>query len=102
MNDPAVIQLKETNKTLQMFNKTQLMISMNFKSYASLVIFSIITALFCFFLNTKLCRRMQVSSIEGCFDPRSFRSKTRVSSIEDKSQFDRRQESVRSKTVTID
>ena len=26
---------------------------------------------------------MQVSSIEGCFDRRSFRSKTRVSSIED-------------------
>ena len=51
MNDPAVIQLKETNKTLQMFNKTQLMISMNFKSYASLVIFSIITALFGFILE---------------------------------------------------
>lgn len=36
MNDPAVIQLKETNKTLLMFNKTQLMISMNFKSYGNL------------------------------------------------------------------
>ena len=33
--------------------------------------------------------RMQVSSIEGCFDRRSFRS-TKVDSIEDKSQFDRR------------
>ena len=33
------------------------------------------------------------------FDRRSFRSK--VVSIETKSQFDRRQESVRSKTVTI-
>ena len=36
MNDPAVIQLKETNKTLLMFNKTQLMITMNFKSYGNL------------------------------------------------------------------
>ena len=34
-------------------------------------------------------RGMQVSSIEGCFDRRSFRS-TKVDSIEDKSQFDRR------------
>ena len=33
--------------------------------------------------------RMQVSSIESCFDRRSFRS-TKVDSIEDKSQFDRR------------
>ena len=32
---------------------------------------------------------MEVSSIEGCFDRRSFRS-TKVDSIEDKSQFDRR------------
>ena len=34
-------------------------------------------------------RGMQVRSIEGCFDRRSFRS-TKVDSIEDKSQFDRR------------
>ena len=33
---------------------------------------------------------MRVVSIEGCFDRRSFRSKQKVSSIEDKSQFDRR------------
>ena len=51
MNDPAVIQLKETNKTLLLFNKIQIMISMNFKSYASLFIFSIIPALFCFVLE---------------------------------------------------
>ena len=31
---------------------------------------------------------LQVSSIEGCFDRRSFRS-TKVDSLEDKSQFDR-------------
>ena len=51
MNDPALNQLKETNKTLQMFNKTQLMISMNFKSYASLVTFSTIPTSFCFVLE---------------------------------------------------
>ena len=45
--------------------------------------------------------RSKVVSIEGRFDrQKSIRSKTRVSSI-DKSRFDRRQESVRSKTVTI-
>ena len=44
--------------------------------------------------------RMRVVSIEGCFDRRSFRS-IKVVSIEDKSRFDRRQESFRSKIVTI-
>ena len=34
--------------------------------------------------------RSKVVSIEGRFDRRSFRSKPKVSSIEDKSQFDRR------------
>ena len=34
--------------------------------------------------------RNQVSSIEGRFDRSSFRSKPKVSSIEDRSQFDRR------------
>ena len=43
---------------------------------------------------------MRVVSIEGCFDRRSFRS-IKVVSIEDKSRFDRRQESFRSKIVTI-
>ena len=38
--------------------------------------------------------RMQVSSIEGCFDRRSCRS-TKVDSIENKSQFDRRQQVLR-------
>ena len=44
MNDPALNQLKETNKTL-------IIISMYFNSYPSLVTFSIISASFCFVLE---------------------------------------------------
>ena len=51
MNDPVHNQIKETNKTLLLSNKTQLMISMNFKRFASLIMFFIFLALLLFVLE---------------------------------------------------
>ena len=68
MNDPVHNQLKETNKTLPLSNKTQLMISMNFKRFASLVMFFIFLALLRFVLEHNTIQTKRVLALfEFCY-----------------------------------
>ena len=68
MNDPVHNQLTETNKTLPLSNKTQLLISMNFKRFASLVMFFIFLALLRFVLEHNTIQTKRVLALfEFCY-----------------------------------